>query len=669
MANSSVAGAVGVVVLVLVSMCAAAPTDLVADVLVYDATSGGVTAAVAAARHGMKTILVCASWPACFPDGGLRVGGLSSGGLGQTDIGGHPDIIGGLAEEFYTRNRQHYGSIAPTPSSSLASASSSCRLPTAGCNQTYNLEPHVALGIFEALLRDAKVEVLYGAQVDKVAKSGQTITSITLTNGTAIKASVFIDASYEGDLLARAGVSYHVGREANTTYNESLAGNTGGRSGNQFTVVVDPYDKDGQPLPHFYTGDPGIPGEADKKVQSYNFRLCVTKNVSNQIAFPKPAGYDASEWELLRRYVAALGGQYRVPSPNTAPVPNSKYDMNNGGPVSSDFIGASWDYPEANYSYRQEIWRRHRDYQQGLLWTLTNDPGIPEHVRDEAKAWGLCKDEFPATNGFAAALYVRAARRLVGDNVFTQNSPKTKPPANQVIGLGNYNMDSHNAQRIACRSRDACWGRGPHGASGAFAWDEGDVQVNPGIYQIPYWVMLPKETETSNLLVVAAPSASHIGMATLRMEPQFMIVGHSAGVAASLAVQERVAVSKLDFDTFSAKLRADKQKLDLPLPAVSYACLASRCIQKPSKTPESNHTCVVDHCGPLEANEWLANNEFWVFGSSNITANGDTFLKKSEVFSSLLPPSMIKSVAKGTVLPIAHGSTPVDNGYTLVALA
>lgn len=369
----------------------------------------------------------------------------------------------------------------------------------------------------------------YQAQVGSVELDRQAskISLMTLVDGRQVAGSVFIEAGYEGDLMARAGVSYIVGREANTTYNETLNGNTGGRSGNQFSSTVDPFGADGEPLPFVSRGTPAPPGQADKKVQAYNFRLCLTQNMSNAAPFPMPESYSPADWELLRRiYASGEPGQelapmrHGAPSCNNAPVPGGKTDMNNCGSMSSDLIGGSWEYPEANYTQRQAIWRQHRDYVQGLLYTLAHDDGIPAAVRATMAGWGLCKDEFPDSGHWPPALYVRAARRLVGDQVFTQNTPRTQGPlGNLSVGLGCYNFDSHNAERLACRNLTECYGHGPHKAAPGtpYAWNEGDVQIGPGVYQIPYWVMLPKRSEATNLLVVASPSASHIGMSTLRM--------------------------------------------------------------------------------------------------------------------------------------------------------
>jgi hypothetical protein len=481
-------------------------------------------AAVAAGRNGMKTALLCASWPSCFPEGGHLIGGMSSGGLGQTDYGGPTGqaLIGGLALEFYTRNRAHY-SVGVS-----AEISDSCRLPAVGCNQTFNLEPHVAESIFRAMLADANVSVVYSASVEAVQKAGTTIQSIALTGGQNISSKVFVDASYEGDLFARAGVSYVVGREAKAKYGESLAGMSAGARSNQFSLAVDPFELDGvTPLPLTTRPVPGaVVGGGDTHVQSYNFRLCATKVASNRAPWPKPDGYDPKTFELLRRYVTACtktnGCQLGTPSCNVGTVPADKADVNNCGGIASDFIGGSYTYPDASYAARRAVWRQHLHYHQGLMWTLANDPLIPSAVRDEMAQWGLCKDEF-ANNTLAPnwppALYVRAARRMQAGNgkVFTQNSPGQQRAAGGIghlsVGLGGYNFDSHNAQRLACHNKSDCYGTGPRdaGDSTPFAWDEGDVQTGPGVYQIPLWTLLPQEEECSNLVVVAAPSARWVG--------------------------------------------------------------------------------------------------------------------------------------------------------------
>ena len=548
------------------------------DVLVYDATSGGVAAAVGAARHGRTVALLCASWPSCFAVGGKRIGGMSASGLGQTDIGDTFPFLGGLAFEFYRRNWLYYARRGQLDRAGHSSSSSSaCRLPSASCNQTYNLEPHVARQIFHEMISEegTNITLFYEAQAASVRKDpvSKRLISLRTLDGRTFAAKAFIDASYEGDLMAKSGVAFRVGRESAAKYNESFAGTRMSAASHQFKIPVDPFLRDPASgrilsvLPHAQRPEnPMLPGGADPRVQSYNFRLCTTQNASRQL-FPKPAGYQSSEWELLRRYLEACSSktmleagsqcQLGFPSCNTARVPNGKFDMNNCGPFSSDFIGASWAYPEANYSMRQAIWKKHMDYTQGLLYFMQSDPSSPAAVRRAMASHGLCADEFQDNTlapHFPPGLYVRAARRLVGGRIFTENTPAAQraqggiSQTNESIGVGGYNFDSHNARRLACESVDECYGRAnaPSGlppSPASFAWNEGDIETNPGLYQIPYWVLLPKASDATNLLVVGSPSASHIGMSTLRMEPQYMVIGGAAGVAASIYVEEVVGAN------------------------------------------------------------------------------------------------------------------------------
>ena len=554
---------------------------LVFDVVVYDATAGGITAAVSASRKGLKTAIVCASWPSCFTEGGKRVGGMSSNGLGKTDIGDTDPYISGIAREFYTRNRNVYNQ-----KSNLGNLSPECRLPSKLCNVTWNLEPHVAAEILQGMLEEAKVELLFGFQVSSIQwTKDKYLESIILVNmdkpqEMQIRAKIFIDASYEGDLMATGKISYTSGRESKEVFNESLAGMSPGSKYNQFNVAVDPFNaSNGLPLHFSRLPDPRKVGSGDDLIQSYNFRLCLSTEVHNKVPFPKPKEYNPLDWELLRRYIVAClqakHCQLGFPSCNIASIPGKqKYDMNNCGGFSTDCIGCSQMYPEASYEMRKKIWRKHLNYQQGLLYYMANDPSVPLSVRQKMSKYGLCKDEF-RDNALAPhwppGLYVREARRLVGDRVFTQNTPakQHKEPGgigNLSVAIGGYNFDSHNSQRLACANTSTCYGGGPTGKnySNAFAWNEGDVEINPGLYQIPYWVMLPKKLESKNLLVVATPSASHIGMATLRMEPQFMMIGHASGTAAFLAIQSNLPVQNINLDQLARLLQEEGMITQIP---------------------------------------------------------------------------------------------------------
>ena len=537
------------------------------DVVVYGATSGGVIAAVAAARAGHSVALL---------DPGSRIGGMSAGGLSSTDRGS-AQVIGGMAGEFYRENGRHYNES----------------------KAEYMLEPHVALEIFQQLVAEANVSLFSHAPVETVAKAEAQLTSLTTVDGRIFTAPVFIEADYEGDLMARAGVSYAVGREANTTYNESLNGVRVSNEGHEFALAVDPFDASGTPLPMVNAFDPlvSVPGQGDKKVQAYNFRLCVSTDPDNRVPFKKPAGYDPSYWELARRYFTTpeVSRCVRAPSGNVAgciknedtgewhqPEPvddggaaayataqgtaggrdHRGADLNNGGPISTDFVGGSWLFPEANYTQRAEIVKAHKLYTQSFLWFMSTDPALNQSIRASFQKFGLCKDEFVETDHWPPSLYVRAARRLLGERVFNQNTPKLQRNwDNLSIGCGSYNFDSHTAERLACSNSTVC-GDGPkHGTVGpgtSFAWMEGDVETGPGIYDIPMWVLLPKRAEATNLLVVASPSASHIGMSTLRMEPQFMIMGQSAGVIASLALKAAAAAAAAERTVIESERAIDR---------------------------------------------------------------------------------------------------------------
>eukprot|EP00659_Diplonema_papillatum_P002882 gene2882-4526_t len=537
------------------------------DVVVYDGTSGGVMAAVAAGRRGARTVLLCASWPACHDEGGRIVGGMSSNGLGQTDIGDYPQLIGGLALEFYHRNWLHYNETGR-----LAADAASCRQPSPACNATFNLEPHVAQGIFEAMLRESSVDVVYNGTLLRVGMAGSTVSNVTMTTGDIYAGKVFVDAGYEADLLHAAGASYTVGRESRSQYNESLAGRTAGNPGNNMDAVVNPYAAAaGGPLLDFVAPqDTEVAGQRDSRVQAYNFRLCLQRVQTGGSPFQRPSGYQDSDWTLLARYATVCGAvgktcQLAAPSCNTAAVPNGKFDMNNCGGVSTDFVGMSAAYPEAGWGERKKIWAAHKQYTLSLLYAMAHHPGVPESFRNTTLEWGFCRGEFNATAGFPPGLYVREARRLVGDRVFTQNTPAEQRGSDLgdlSIGLGGYNFDSHNAYRYACANVSSC-SRGPEGVlpGQPYVWLEGDVEIAPGPYQIPYWVLLPKRGEVSNLLAAAAPSASHVGMSTLRMEPQFMIIGHACGAAAVLAANASVPVQQVNTSALHATLLADGQLL------------------------------------------------------------------------------------------------------------
>jgi hypothetical protein len=379
---------------------------------------------------------------------------------------------------------------------------------------------------------------------------------ISMEGGKVFRARMFIDASYEGDLMAKAGVRYTVGREPNSQYGETLNGVRADTPKHQFLAEVDPYVKPGEPasglLPFIRAGDGGVPGEGDRAVQAYNFRLCLTQDPENQKPITPPPDYQLERYELLARYLEALavkGAKLKLGDfMHIQMMPNGKTDINNNGGFSTDYIGANWDYPEGDYAARARIWQAHEKYVRGLLHFLATSPRAPDNLRREMQSWGLCQDEFGDTGGWPHQLYVREARRMISDYVMTEHNCRKSLVLADAIGLAAYTMDSHNCQRIVKRRR---------------AENEGDVQVG-GFppYQIAYRSIVPKATECENLLVPVCLSASHIAYGSIRMEPVFMVLGHSAATAASLALDAGTSVQKVKVGQLQRQLLAGGQILE-----------------------------------------------------------------------------------------------------------
>jgi hypothetical protein len=512
------------------------------DLVVYGGTPGGITASVQAARMGRTVVLI---------EPGKHLGGMTSGGLGATDIG-NKRAIGGIAREFYRRVRRHY----QDEKSWKYEKRTEFKGPghDRGEDTAWTFEPHVAERICNDLLREHKVPVVLGQRLnrkDGVRKEGRRIVSITMESGETYRGKVFLDATYEGDLMAAAGVSYHVGREANKTYGETLNGvQVKNAVHHQFIKKVDPYTKPGDPssglVPCVHAGPPGIDGAGDRRVQAYNFRLCATDRPENRRPWPKPARYDEKQYELLLRNFEA--GDHRLPW-NPILMPNRKTDSNNNFAFSTDDIGANYDYPEADYATRARIWKEHVDYQKGLMWTLANHPRVPEKVRRHFQTWGLARDEFTDNDNWPHQLYVREARRMVGAYVMTEHNCRGTRRIKDSIGLAAYTMDSHNTQRYVTRA--------------GHVLNEGDVQVG-GFppYPISYRSIIPKAAECTNLLVPVCLSASHISYGSIRMEPVFMVLGQSAATAAVLAVEGSGVVQDVDYTKLREKLLRDGQVLD-----------------------------------------------------------------------------------------------------------
>jgi hypothetical protein len=495
-----------------------------ADVVVYGATPSGIIAAVAAAREGKSVLLL---------EPGKYTGGMVTGGLGATDAGNR-SAIGGYAREFFDRVRAHYVKKYGADSPQVKD-----------CSAGFHFEPHVATAVFQALLKEAKVPLRFGQRLESVVKEGRRLVALKTAAGDTFRAKVFIDAGYEGDLLARAGVKYHVGREARSVYGELLAGVQRFSPAHQWPVRISGLDVKRR-LPLIQPGTLGKAGEGDRKVQAYNFRLCLTR-AGNRVPFPKPAGYAPARYELLARYLKARPGLTVGQLMNPVPMPNGKTDTNNNGPFSTDHIGANWDYPEAGHARRQKIIRDHVLYTQGFLYFLANDRRVPEALRKEMNTWGLARDEFTDNGNWPTQLYVREARRMIGTYVMTQADITDKRRKDDSVGLGSYNTDSHHVQRLLR-------------ADGS-GLNEGDFQVPVSPYAIPYRSLVPKAEQCDNLLVSVCVSASHVAYGTIRMEPVYMILGQACGVAAALAIDDGVAVQKVATDRLRRRLKKQKAVL------------------------------------------------------------------------------------------------------------
>lgn len=511
------------------------------DVVVYGGTSAAVAAAVQVKRVGKTVIIVC-------PE--RHLGGLTAGGLGWTDSG-RKEAVGGISREFYQRLKKHYDK----PEAWVHQRPEEYSRYRRDDDAMWVFEPHVAEKTFEQLVAEYKIPVHRDQWLKRkggVKKNGSRVVSITMLSGKTYHGKTFIDATYEGDLMAGAGVSYHVGREGNDAYGETLNGiQTRNATKHQFEKPVDPYVRPGDPdsglLPRIHPGTPGEEGHGDHRVQAYNFRMCLTKVPENRVRFPKPDNYDPMQYELLARY---LDKGWRAIFAKFDPAPNAKTDTNNHGAFSTDNIGTNYDYPEGTYERRREILKEHEDYQKGLMWFLAYDPRVPADVREKTSQWGLAKDEFRDNGYWPHQIYVREARRMIGDFVMTELHLRQIKPTPKPIGMGSYNMDSHNVQRYV---DDA-----------GHARNEGDIQVNPGgPYPISYEAIVPKASECTNLLVPVCLSSSHIAYGSIRMEPVFIILGQSAATAAALAIDNNIDVQNVDYATLRARLLADGQVLEL----------------------------------------------------------------------------------------------------------
>ncbi len=514
------------------------------DICVYGGNAAGVAAAIQASRMGKSVVLIEPS---------KHIGGLTSGGLGFTDSG-NKAAIGGIAREFYQRVKKHYDD----PKAWKYGKREDYKLYRPKDDAIWAFEPHVAEQILREMLKEAKIKVVTGERLfpgSTELGDVDRIWAFSTNLKNEYSAKVFIDATYEGDLMRAATVvTFTVGRDPNSKYRETLNGVEKGKNlhNHRFVVKVDPFVKAGDPTSGLLFGiekDP-LPGdgEGDHRLQAFCFRMCMSNVKENSVPFPKPADYDESKYELLFRNFEA--GDLRLPL-KIDMLPNGKTDTNNNCAVSTDFIGQNYKYARASYAEREKIIKEHESYQKGLMWTLANHKRVPKKIRDEMAKWGLAKDEFTDNGNWPHQIYVREARRMVSDYVMTELDCRRKRITPEPIGMGSYNMDSHNCTRYVT----------PEG----FVQNEGDVQVNPGgPYQISYKSIVPKAGECPNLLVPVCLSSSHIAYGSIRMEPVFMVLGQSAATAACLAIDDKVDVQKVDYTKLKERLLKDKQVLDLP---------------------------------------------------------------------------------------------------------
>jgi ribulose 1,5-bisphosphate synthetase/thiazole synthase len=491
------------------------------DICVYDGTSAGVIAAYTAQKLGKTAILI---------EPGRHLGGMSSGGLGYTDIG-NKYAITGLARDFYRRVGQHYGKF-----------------------EQWTFEPHVAEDIFKDYVARGKFQVLFENRVKEVKKQDKRITEITLEHSAnrsaeniVIRAKVYIDCSYEGDVLAKAGVSYVVGREDNKDFNETING-VQLMEGHQFPEGIDPYILHGRQESGLVWGVSRevllAAGTGDKKVQAYNYRICLSSDKNNFVPITRPEEYDSTRYELAVRLFKAFPQKKRLDDYFIwSRMPNNKTDINNRGGFSTDMIGMNYKYPDGNYEQRKQIIYEHEQYTKGLLYFFGHDPRVPKELRDEMLKWGYPKDEYIDNGHWSPQLYIREARRMVGSYVMSQANCEGKLVVKDGVGMAAYTMDSHNCQRIVVNGQ---------------VKNEGNVEIGGfGPYPIAYGSIIPKASECTNLLVPVCLSATHIAYGSIRMEPVFMVLAQSAATAAVQAINKNIGIHAIDVAKLQQELTAN----------------------------------------------------------------------------------------------------------------
>jgi len=485
------------------------------DIVIYGSTPSGITAAISSAREGMDVALI---------NQGQHIGGMVTGGLSFTDHGA-TSIISGITREVFETIGKHYGQ-----------------------NIIWDFEPHIAEEAFIELLNKENIDVYYNQQLienNGVLLDNNKLINIKMIDGDIFFGQVFIDSSYEGDLMAQSEISYVVGRESEDEYDERFAGHLPPIARNSFYYPLKGTDDEGNIYHGISIEPPGINGQGDNKVQAYNYRLCLTDNIDNQVPFYKPDNYNEEDFKLLSAWLNKIK-EYENRDLKFSDVvylgalPNNKYDVNHLGPFSTDLIGGSWEYPDANYEKREEIINNHKEYIQGLLYFISTNESTPAELRADVNKYGYAADEFRDNDHWPYQLYVREARRMVGDFVLTESDVRDESTKFDSIGMGSYFIDTHNVQRYLTIDD--------------YVINEGEIQIPVSPYEIPYRVMLPKESEAQNLLVTICISASHVAYSSIRMEPQYMIMGEAAGIAATISINDKENVQNIDYDKLEQKL-------------------------------------------------------------------------------------------------------------------
>jgi hypothetical protein len=518
------------------------------DIIIYGGTSSGVMASIQAANMGKTTLLI---------EPTSHIGGMTSGGISWVDIHNAP-TIGGLAREYFHRVWNYYQNesswIYETPHPIYGQGSTHAYI-----DQTmWAVEPHVAENIFNEMIAETNVEVVYGERLDRdhgIYMNGNEIAMIGMESGRKFLGKEFIDATYEGDLMAAVGVSYFVGRESNRQYNETLNGihpNTL-NCAMLISPYVIPWDPASGLLERISPSLGGNPGDQDGGVQAYNYRLCLTTVAENRVPIEKPPSYNDRAYEMVFRYINTIGSTKKLFSMFSKKfIPNLKVDANNSGPLSMDFVGMSSEYPNADYSTREKIANEHREWQQGLLWTLQNHPRIPQIVRDYYAPWGLAKDEFTDNENWPPLLYVREARRMVSDTIITEQTALGISDVKDSIGLSAYAIDFH-VSKLYVNSNQM-----------AILADGGLFTPLPKPFPLSYGAIIPKRNECQNLLVPVCLSASHVAYGSIRVEPVYMVLGQSAAAAACLAIDLGVPVQDVPYESLSQQLLQENQVLNYP---------------------------------------------------------------------------------------------------------